>query len=610
MESKNNKWKSTLAYVLIPLIILLLIFSIKILSAGQTKSLKYSEIVSYFKKNEVKEYSMDLGSGEMIIKLRNENVVRYTAPSVIWIRDDIKEYIKAYDQEHPDDTIIQDFKPAKDYTTIISTVLYLVGPLLIIVISYMMLKKNFNGLMDGTKSFGIKNSKIKNLEEDKRKTTFEDVAGAYEEKEELAEIVWFLKEPERFQKMGARIPKGVLLVGPPGTGKTLLARAIAGEAGVPFYPVSGSDFVELYVGMGASRVRDLFEQAKASSPCIVFIDEIDAVGRQRGAGGPVGGHDEREQTLNQLLVELDGFDNNSGVIVIAATNRADVLDAALLRPGRFDRQVVVSLPDVKGREDILKVHSKNKPFAPDVDLSVVAKSTAGFSGADLENLLNEAALMALKKGKKAITKEHLQEATVKVVMGAEKRSKILTEKEKELTAYHESGHAIVTYYCKTQDPVHRVSIIPTGMAGGYTMSLPSHDKDYRWKNEMLEEMIVCMGGRVAEDIVVGDISTGASQDIKVATQIANAMVTKYGMSDNIGPVLYDSDSEHNWFKKYSDRVASLIDDEISKLLSNAQKQAKDILTEHIDKLHKLAKCLLEREKIDGDEFKQLMEEDA
>ncbi len=610
MESKNNKWKSTLAYVLIPLIILLLIFSIKSLSAGQTKSLKYSEIVSYFKKNEVKEYSMDLGSGEMIIKLRNENVVRYTAPSVIWIRDDIKEYIKAYDQEHPDDTIIQDFKPAKDYTTIISTVLYLVGPLLIIVISYMMLKKNFNGLMDGTKSFGIKNSKIKNLEEDKRKTTFEDVAGAYEEKEELAEIVWFLKEPERFQKMGARIPKGVLLVGPPGTGKTLLARAIAGEAGVPFYPVSGSDFVELYVGMGASRVRDLFEQAKASAPCIVFIDEIDAVGRQRGAGGPVGGHDEREQTLNQLLVELDGFDNNSGVIVIAATNRADVLDAALLRPGRFDRQVVVSLPDVKGREDILKVHSKNKPFAPDVDLSVVAKSTAGFSGADLENLLNEAALMALKKGKKAITKEHLQEATVKVVMGAEKRSKILTEKEKELTAYHESGHAIVTYYCKTQDPVHRVSIIPTGMAGGYTMSLPSHDKDYRWKNEMLEEMIVCMGGRVAEDIVVGDISTGASQDIKVATQIANAMVTKYGMSDNIGPVLYDSDSEHNWFKKYSDRVASLIDDEISKLLSNAQKQAKDILTEHIDKLHKLAKCLLEREKIDGDEFKQLMEEDA
>lgn len=610
MESKNNKWKSTLAYVLIPLIILLLIFSIKSLSAGQTKSLKYSEIVSYFKKNEVKEYSMDLGSGEMIIKLRNENVVRYTAPSVIWIRDDIKEYIKAYDQEHPDDTIIQDFKPAKDYTTIISTVLYLVGPLLIIVISYMMLKKNFNGLMDGTKSFGIKNSKIKNLEEDKRKTTFEDVAGAYEEKEELAEIVWFLKEPERFQKMGARIPKGVLLVGPPGTGKTLLARAIAGEAGVPFYPVSGSDFVELYVGMGASRVRDLFEQAKASAPCIVFIDEIDAVGRQRGAGGPVGGHDEREQTLNQLLVELDGFDNNSGVIVIAATNRADVLDAALLRPGRFDRQVVVSLPDVKGREDILKVHSKNKPFAPDVDLSVVAKSTAGFSGADLENLLNEAALMALKKGKKAITKEHLQEATVKVVMGAEKRSKILTEKEKELTAYHESGHAIVTYYCKTQNPVHRVSIIPTGMAGGYTMSLPSHDKDYRWKNEMLEEMIVCMGGRVAEDIVVGDISTGASQDIKVATQIANAMVTKYGMSDNIGPVLYDSDSEHNWFKKYSDRVASLIDDEISKLLSNAQKQAKDILTEHIDKLHKLAKCLLEREKIDGDEFKQLMEEDA
>lgn len=608
MENKNNKGKTTLAYVLVFLVVALLIFSIKSLSSNQTRSPKYSEIVSHFKKNEVKEYSMDLGSGEMIIKLRDESVIRYTTPSVIWIRDDIKDYIKAYDQEHPDDTIVQDFKPAKDYTTIISTILYLVGPILIFVVSYMMLKKNFNGLMDGAKSFGLKNSKVKNLEEDKRKTTFADVAGAQEEKEELAEIVGFLKDPKQFQEMGARIPKGVLLVGPPGTGKTLLARAIAGEAKVPFYPVSGSDFVELYVGMGASRVRDLFEQAKASAPCIVFIDEIDAVGRQRGAGGPVGGHDEREQTLNQLLVELDGFDNESGVIVMAATNRADILDTALLRPGRFDRQVVVNLPDIKGREEILKVHSRKKPLAPDVDLGVVAKSTAGFSGADLENLLNEAALMAVKKGLKAITKEQLQAATIKVVVGAEKRSKVLTEKEKRLTAYHESGHAIVTYYCKTQDPVHQVSIIPTGMAGGYTMSLPSRDKDYRWKKEMIEEMAVCMGGRVAEDMIVGDISTGASQDINVATRIASAMVTKYGMSDKIGPVLYQSDNEHSLFKNYSEKIAFLIDEEISNLLSNAQKQAREILTEHIDKLHKLANHLLEYEKIDGNDFKQLMEE--
>ncbi len=443
------------------------------------------------------------------------------------------------------------------------------------------------------------------------------MAGADEEKEELAELVEFLKNPAKYNDLGARIPKGVLLIGPPGTGKTLLARAVAGEAGVPFFSISGSDFVEMFVGVGASRVRDLFDQAKKNSPCIVFIDEIDAVGRQRGAGLG-GGHDEREQTLNQLLVEMDGFGANEGVIMIAATNRPDVLDPALMRPGRFDRQVLVGYPDIKGREDILKVHAKGKPLAPDVILNTIAKSTAGFTGADLENLLNEAALLSARKNLKAITMEEIEEATIKVVVGTEKKSRVMTDKEKTLTAYHEAGHAVVTYFCKTQDPVHQISIIPRGTAGGYTLSLPSEDRSYRSRSEMREDIQVCLGGRIAEDLVIGDISTGASSDIKRATKVANSMVTKYGMSATLGPIAYNSDKEEVFIgrdmgqvKNYSEKIAAEIDAEVKKIISDCYNEAERILKENVEKLHKVAKALFVKEKMGEDEFNQIMKsEDA
>ena len=438
------------------------------------------------------------------------------------------------------------------------------------------------------------------------------MAGADEEKEELAEIVEFLKNPKKFNELGARIPKGVLLVGPPGTGKTLLARAVAGEAGVPFFSISGSDFVEMFVGVGASRVRDLFEQAKKNSPSIVFIDEIDAVGRHRGAGLG-GGHDEREQTLNQLLVEMDGFGANEGVIVIAATNRRDILDPALLRPGRFDRQVVVNYPDVKGREEILKVHARNKPLGFDVDLSIVAKSTAGFTGADLENLLNEAALLAARKGRKAIIEQDIEDATIKVVAGPEKRSKVVSEKEKRLTAYHEAGHAIATFYSDTQDPVHEVSIIPRGMAGGYTLSLPEHDKSYMSRKEMREEIVTLLGGRVAESLVLDDISTGASNDLERATKLAKSMVTRYGFSEKLGPVVYGQDEgepflgrDFNHIRDYSENVAAEIDNEIREIIDTGYESAKELLTAHIDQLHLVAQYLMEKEKIDGATFDKLM----
>ncbi len=439
------------------------------------------------------------------------------------------------------------------------------------------------------------------------------MAGADEEKEELREIVEFLKNPSKYNTLGARIPKGVLLVGPPGTGKTLLARAVAGEAGVPFFSISGSDFVEMFVGVGASRVRDLFDKAKKNHPCIIFIDEIDAVGRQRGAGLG-GGHDEREQTLNQLLVEMDGFGANEGVIMIAATNRPDILDPALMRPGRFDRQVMVGYPDIKGREEILRVHAKGKPLAPDVVLSTIAKSTAGFTGADLENLLNEAALLAARKNHKAITMEEIEEATIKVVVGTEKKSRVMSEKEKKLTAYHEAGHAIASFfYCKTQDPVHQISIIPRGMAGGYTMHLPTEDRSYRSRDEMREELIVLLGGRVAEALVLDDISTGASNDIERATKIARAMVTKYGMSDKLGPITYGSDDSNPFLGKemghisnYSEQTAAEIDEEIQSIISTAYQKTEKILKDHIDELHRLAGVLYEKEKIDGEQFQEVM----
>ena len=449
--------------------------------------------------------------------------------------------------------------------------------------------------------------------DDNKKVTFDKVAGLQEEKEDLVEVVDFLKSPQKYTKVGARIPKGVLLVGPPGTGKTLLAKAVAGEAGVPFFSISGSDFVEMFVGVGASRVRDLFDKAKKNHPCIIFIDEIDAVGRQRGAGLG-GGHDEREQTLNQLLVEMDGFGANEGVIMIAATNRPDILDPALMRPGRFDRQVMVGYPDIKGREEILRVHAKGKPLAPDVVLSTIAKSTAGFTGADLENLLNEAALLAARKNHRAITMEEIEEATIKVVVGTEKKSRVMSEKEKKLTAYHEAGHAVATYYCDTQDPVHQISIIPRGMAGGYTMHLPTEDRTYQSRDEMREELVVLLGGRVAEALVLDDISTGASNDIERATKIARAMVTKYGMSDKLGPITYGTDDSNPFLGKemghisnYSERTASEIDEEIQAIISTAYAKTEKILKDHMDELHRLAGVLFEKEKVDGVEFQQVMD---
>ena len=458
-------------------------------------------------------------------------------------------------------------------------------------------------------SFGKAN--IKN-QANTRKATFADVAGADEEKHELEEIADFLKDPKKYTDIGARIPKGVLLMGPPGTGKTLLARAVAGEAGCPFFSISGSDFVEMFVGVGASRVRDLFEQAKKNSPSIIFIDEIDAVGRHRGTGIG-GGHDEREQTLNQLLVEMDGFTGKDNVIVIAATNRRDILDPALLRPGRFDRQIVVGYPDVKGREAILKVHTKNKPLAPDVELGVIAKSTVGFTGADLENLVNEASLLAARKNKKAITMDEIQEATIKVIAGPEKKSHKVSPAEKRLTAYHEAGHAVCTYYCDHQDKVHQVSIIPRGMAGGYTMSLPEQDKSFVSKKEMEENIVTLLGGRVAEQLILDDISTGASNDLERATSTARSMVTRYGFSKKLGPVVYGNDQNEVFLgrdlgssRDYSDRVAAEIDDEVRAIIETAYQQAEQILSAHMDQLHLLAKYLILHEKIERDDFEKLM----
>ena len=488
-------------------------------------------------------------------------------------------------------------------------ILYVVAPLGLLVIFFLFMFLSLGGRQSGggTMSFGKSKARVVS-QNDKNKVTFNDVAGVDEEKQELQEIVDFLKNPKKFTDMGARIPKGVLLVGHPGTGKTLLAKAVAGEAGVPFFIISGSDFVEMFVGVGASRVRDLFDQAKKNAPCIIFIDEIDAVGRQRGAGLG-GGHDEREQTLNQLLVEMDGFALNEGVIVMAATNRPDVLDKALLRPGRFDRQIVVSQPDVKAREQILEVHARKKRLADDVDLKVIAKNTSGFSGADLENVLNEAALLAARFNQVEITMKNVEDAMVKVTMGPEKKSRVRSEKENKLVAYHEAGHAVVSKFLPTQDPVHQISIVPRGMAGGYTMYKPTEDKSFMSKSEMLENIISLLGGRVAEAIILDDISTGASNDIERATKIARAMVTKYGMSDRVGAVMYGGDQEEVFLgrdfahsKEYSEETAGIIDEEVKKIIDNAYASAENILRANIDKLHAVAGVLLEKEKIDGEEF--------
>ena len=573
------------------------------------KSYTYSEIVYLFEDQKVEEFSMDVGSGEMTLKVAGESkTITYRVAAPAYFLEQVLPMIDAYNEAHPDARLEYNLIPATDNSWLWSVVPYLVLIAGMCVLWFFMFKQANGGAKMG--QFGKAN--MKTPAQSGKKTTFADVAGADEEKEELAEIVEFLKSPKKFNELGAWIPKGVLLVGPPGTGKTLLARAVAGEAGVPFFSISGSDFVEMFVGVGASRVRDLFEQAKKNAPSIIFIDEIDAVGRHRGAGLG-GGHDEREQTLNQLLVEMDGFGANEGVIVIAATNRRDILDPALLRPGRFDRQVVVNYPDVKGREEILKVHARNKPLGFDVDLSVVAKSTAGFTGADLENLLNEAALLAARKGRKAIIEQDIEDATIKVVAGPEKRSKVVSEKEKKLTAYHEAGHAIATFYSDTQDPVHEVSIIPRGMAGGYTLSLPEHDKSYMSRKEMREEIVTLLGGRVAESLVLDDISTGASNDLERATKLAKSMVTRYGFSEKLGPVVYGQDDgepflgrDFNHIRDYSENVAAEIDNEVREIIDTGYETVKEILTAHMDQLHLVAKYLMDKEKIDGATFEKLM----
>lgn len=601
-----------LPYLLIPA--MLLAGLSYYISAQSRDKLEYYQLVALFDEGKVTEYKLNLSSGALVYKTVGDDTEKtFTVPSVNLFVEDIHEGVIKYNREHPGSMIKAGYitgSTGQWIYNIVPTLLLLAAMGGLTFFMFRRMNQTMTNETNRTMSFG--KARVKQVKDEKRKTTFDDVAGADEEKEELAEIVEFLKNPARFDALGARIPKGVLLVGPPGTGKTLLARAVAGEANVPFFSISGSDFVEMYVGVGASRVRDLFDQAKKNSPSIIFIDEIDAVGRHRGAGMG-GGHDEREQTLNQLLVEMDGFGANEGVIMIAATNRPDILDPALMRPGRFDRQVMVGYPDVRGREDILRVHAKGKPLAPDVDLSTIAKSTAGFTGADLENLLNEAALLAARKDHKSITMEEIEEATIKVVVGTEKKSRVMTNKEKKLTAYHEAGHAIATYFCDSQDPVHQISIIPRGMAGGYTMHLPTEDKSYQSRNEMREELIVLLGGRVAEALVLDDISTGASNDIERATKIVRAMVTKYGMSDRLGPITYGADSSNPFLGKemghvsnYSEETAAEIDEEIKSIICDAYDKTKKVLSEHIDLLHRLAGVLFEREKLDADEFLDVM----
>lgn len=639
----DKKLRNIIIYITVAVMVVLGVAFL--MTQNSSESYTTSQLVNLFKEDKVQSYTVNYGTGAIEITLKegvklkpakdiatsdsiiqdttDDNitatdpdgknakssaknvVVRGTLADIERFIDDVSVYTASADE-----AVSYDYIKGSDNKLLYEFLPILVTGILFVVVWIFIMKKMGGGL--GGKEMNFGKAKIKNTNDEKRKTTFEDVAGADEEKEELEEIVEFLKAPDKYNKLGARIPKGVLLVGPPGTGKTLLARAVAGEAGVPFFSISGSDFVEMFVGVGASRVRDLFEQAKKNSPCIIFIDEIDAVGRQRGAGLG-GGHDEREQTLNQLLVEMDGFGANEGVILIAATNRPDVLDPALMRPGRFDRQVIVSYPDINGREAILKVHARKKPLAPDVKLKTIAKTTAGFTGADLENLLNEAALLAARKNKKAITMEEIEEATIKVVVGAEKKTRVMSDKEKKLTAYHEAGHAICFHELATQDPVHEISIIPRGMAGGYTMPLPSEDKSYNSRTEMLEDIVVCLGGRVAEAIILDDISTGASNDIEKATKTARDMVTKYGMTKELGCICYGKDNSAVFLGRdmghtqdYSEQTAAKIDELILEIVNNAYDRAETILKDNIDKLHEVAAYLIKHEKMGGEDFEAVM----
>ena len=629
-------------------LMVLVLVAVTLFTSGtdsESSTMGYSQVVSYFKANQVTGFALDLNTGVIKLSLKQgdvelpdataanqqsesvlqgvltadrtnkveplnggEVVVSYKVPYLAYFVTHMDESIDSYDAANPSAPMVYDIVGQKTSFPWAEILMSGLSMGCLVCILFMMFRGGQGGNV-----MNVGRAKVKDQQDGGRKATFADVAGADEEKAELQEIVEFLKNPGQFNTLGARIPHGVLLVGPPGTGKTLLARACAGEAGVPFYSISGSDFVEMYVGVGASRVRDLFDKAKKNMPSIIFIDEIDAVGRQRGAGLG-GGHDEREQTLNQLLVEMDGFGANEGVIVMAATNRADILDQALLRPGRFDRRVYVGLPDVKGREDILRVHTRNKPLAPDVKLKTIAQSTVGFSGADLENLVNEAALLAARRGRKAITEQEIEEASIKVVAGPEKKSHVVTDKEKRLTAYHEGGHAITGYFCPTHDPVHQISIVPRGQAGGFTMYLPDKDASYVTKTAMQESIVTLLGGRVAEQLVLEDISTGASNDLERATSTARSMVTRYGFSERLGPVVYGTDQAQTFLgrdlgqgKGYSEAIATEIDSEVRDIVEDGYETARRILTEHMPELHKLAKYLMEREKISGDEFKIIME---
>ena len=590
--------KTLAMWLIIGIIFIVLLTSVL---DNSNNELSYSELVSEIEAGNVTEIEISSDGSTADVRLKDENFIKQVnIPSIDNLMDNLQESMR--------NNSITVTRASESLFMVILSLLTPFGILIIFLIFWFMFMTGNQG-NGGNKTMSFGKSRARMLSPtDKNKVTFDDVAGVDEEKEELEEIVEFLKNPKKFTDMGARIPKGVLLVGQPGTGKTLLAKAVAGEAGVPFFIISGSDFVEMFVGVGASRVRDLFDEAKKKSPCIIFIDEIDAVGRQRGAGLG-GGHDEREQTLNQLLVEMDGFSANEGVIVLAATNRPDVLDKALLRPGRFDRQIVVSSPDVKAREQILEVHSRKKKLSIDVDLKTIAKNTSGFSGADLENVLNEAALLAARRNLREIGMQEIEDAMVKVTMGPEKRTRVRSDKEQKLVAYHEAGHAVVSRFLPTQDPVHQISIVPRGMAGGYTMYRPTEDKSFMSRTEMIENIVSLLGGRVAEKLILDDISTGASNDIERATKIARSMVTKYGMSERVGTITLGQNQEEVFLgrdfaqaKEYSEETAGIIDEEVKSIIDAAYKKAESILREHIDKLHSVAGVLLEKEKIDGDEF--------